>query len=63
MIRFANHRPASDLLRLTDERGRMIGVVRRPTAPTIVGRGAATVYAMPAIRLPSALGRRLPRTG
>lgn len=63
MIRFANHRQASDLLRLTDERGRMIGVVRCPTAPTIVGRGAATVYAMPAIRLPSAPGRRLPRTG
>ena len=63
MIRFANHRQASNLLRLTDERGRMIGVVRCPTAPTIVGRGAATVYAMPARRLPSALDHRMRRTG
>ncbi|MGH7586425.1 MAG: hypothetical protein ACREMH_09285 [Gemmatimonadales bacterium] len=63
MIRFANDRPASDLLRLTDERGRMIGVVRRPTAPTVIGRGAGTVYAMPALRLPSVPGRRLPRAG
>ena len=61
MIRIANHRHVSDLLRLTDERGRMIGVVRCPTAATLVGRGAATVYVKPAVRLPSALARQVPR--
>ena len=52
MISIATQSDSGEMIRLRDERGRTIGVIRRPVTARIDGPGAATVYAMPAVRPP-----------
>jgi hypothetical protein len=42
-----------DLVKLRDERGRLIGLIRHPVVERLAGRGAATIFAMPSVRPPA----------
>lgn len=63
MITIARHSESGEVIRLRDERGRTIGIVRRPVAARIAGPGAATVYAMPAVGPPASWLARQARAG
>jgi hypothetical protein len=40
-------------VKLRDERGRLIGLIRHPVVERLAGRGAATIFAMPSVRPPA----------
>ncbi len=63
MIAIARPSESGEVIRLRDERGRTIGIVRRPVAARIAGPGAETVYAMPAVRPPASWLTRQARAG
>jgi hypothetical protein len=63
MITIARPSDSGEMIRLRDDRGRTIGVIRRPVVARIAGPGAATVYAMPAVRPPAGWLARQLRAG
>ena len=63
MIDIARPSDTGETIRLRDETGRTIGIVRRPVQGRMSGPGAATVYAMPAVRLPAGWLARQRRAG